>query len=89
MARAYQARKDWNNAVAEWKNVLDSKGEILQDQSPIDWVLAHLEIARAYSGLKDFGSAALYYREFLQLWNTGDPLPVRAQALHELQATRN
>jgi len=89
MARAYQARKDWSNAIAEWKNVLDSKGEILQDQSPIDWVLAHLEIARAYSGLKDFGSAAIYYREFLQLWNTGDPLPVRGQALHELQAIRN
>lgn len=89
LAKAYEAQKDWPNAALQWKNVLDSKGEILQDQSPTEWVLAHLEIARVYVRLNDFTSAGRYYREFLQMWDAGDSLPVRAQAVHELQEISN
>jgi len=86
LARLYQAQRDWPKAVAEWQKVLDSRGEILQDHSPLDWVMAHLEIARAYSRLNDASSAEAHYKEFLQLWKEADALPVRDQALREWQA---
>ncbi len=86
LARAFQMHQDWANAIGEWKKVLDSKGEILQDHSPADWVLAHLEIARASARNHDEKSADLHYREFLKTWENADALPEREQARHELNA---
>lgn len=88
LARVYQIQGDWVHAIVEWQKVLAAKGEILQDHSPIDWVLAHLELARAYSLAKDFTSAEQRYTDFLKIWNGADPLPATIQAHAELQTIR-
>jgi tetratricopeptide (TPR) repeat protein/tRNA A-37 threonylcarbamoyl transferase component Bud32 len=83
LARAYQAQREWNRAAAEWQQVLHSRGEILQDDMPADWVLAHLELARVYRRLNEPALARTYYEDFLRIWRQADQLPVYRQALRE------
>jgi tetratricopeptide (TPR) repeat protein len=85
LARAYQAQRDWNRAVAAWRQVLEDRGEILQDSFPGDWVVAHLELGRVYRGQNDLAKARSEYEEFLRIWQGADETPVRQQALHEWQ----
>lgn len=85
LARAYQAQHDWDRAVAGWQQVLGDRGEILQDSSPADWVVAHLELGRVYDRLGDLTKARSEYEEFFRIWQSADELPVRQQALHEWQ----
>lgn len=86
MARLQELRGDWPGAIAEWKGVLNSSGEIFQDHSPSDWVLAHLAAARAYAKIKDYASAESYYRQFLRLWDKSDSVASKDEAFRELQA---
>jgi serine/threonine protein kinase/tetratricopeptide (TPR) repeat protein len=85
LARAYQTRSDWKLAAAEWEVVLQRRGEILQDDFPADLVVAQFYLARAYRKLKLVPQARAHYEEFLHLWQAADDLPVRRQALLELQ----
>jgi tetratricopeptide (TPR) repeat protein len=83
LARTHQAQHDWDRAVAGWQQVLADRGEILQDSSPADWVMAHLELGRVYDHLGDLTKARSEYEEFFRIWQSADELPVRQQALHE------
>jgi tetratricopeptide (TPR) repeat protein/tRNA A-37 threonylcarbamoyl transferase component Bud32 len=83
LARAYQAQQEWNRAAAEWQQVLHSRGEILQDDMPADWVFAHLELARVYRRLNEPALARTYYESFLRIWRQADQLPAYRQALRE------
>ena len=85
LARAYQAQHDWDRAAAAWRQVLEDRGEILQDSFPADWVVAHLELGRVYRGLGDLARARNEYEEFFRIWQNADELPVRQQALREWQ----
>jgi eukaryotic-like serine/threonine-protein kinase len=85
LARAYQAQHDWGRAAAGWQQVLEDRGEILQDSFPADWVVAHLELARIYHRLGDLARARGEYEEFFRIWQNADELPVRQQALQEWQ----
>ena len=85
LARAYEAQRDWDRAAAAWQQVLDDRGEILQDYFPADWVEAHLELGRVYQRLEDLAKARSEYEEFLRIWQDADSLPVRRQAVQELQ----
>jgi hypothetical protein len=84
LARAYQAQRDWDRAAVAWRQVLEDRGEILQDSFPADWVLAHLQLARVYR-VHDLTKARSEYEEFLRIWQSADDLAVRQQALHEWQ----
>ncbi len=84
LARAYQAQHDWDRAAAGWRQVLEDRGEILQDSFPADWVVAHLQLARVY-GVHDLAKTRSEYEEFLRIWQNADELPLRQQALHEWQ----
>ncbi len=85
LARAYQAQHEWDRAVAGWQQVLEDRGEILQDSFPGDWVVAHLELGRVYYGTGDLAKARSEYEEFFRIWQNADELPVRQQALYEWQ----
>jgi serine/threonine protein kinase/tetratricopeptide (TPR) repeat protein len=85
LARTYQAQSDWNRAASAWQQVLQDRGEILQDSFPADWVVAHLELGRVYQHLSDSAQARREYDEFLRTWKDADELPVRQQALQEWQ----
>jgi tetratricopeptide (TPR) repeat protein len=85
LARAFQQQLDSSRAAVEWKQVLQAKGEILQDASPADWVLAHLELGRTYRYGGDPAAADSQYQEFLSLWRQADDLPIRRLALRELR----
>ena len=84
LARAYQAQHDWDRAAAGWRQVIEDRGEILQDSFPADWVVAHLQLARVYR-VHDLTKARSEYEEFLRIWQNADDLAVRQQALHEWQ----
>ncbi len=85
LARAYARQQNWQGARDEWQKVLASKGEILRDGCPSDWVLAHLELARVYGRLGDTAQARAHYLTFLRTWADADDLAVRRQATQELQ----
>jgi tetratricopeptide (TPR) repeat protein len=85
LARVYQAQRDWDRAAATWRQVLEDRGEILQDYFPADWVAAHLELGRVYRQQNDLAKARSEYEEFFRIWQNADELPVRQQALREWQ----
>jgi tetratricopeptide (TPR) repeat protein len=84
LARAYQAQHDWDRAAAGWRQVLEDRGEILQDSFPADWVVAHFQLARVYR-VRDITKARSEYEEFLRIWQNADDLALRQQAVHEWQ----
>jgi len=83
LARTYQDQHDWDRAAVGWRQVLEDRGEILQDYFPGDWVVAHVELGRVYRQLGDVAKARSEYEEFLRIWQQADDLPVRQQALSE------
>jgi len=91
LAGSYAARHDWANAVQAYQKYLNFEGQILDEDTPSDWVLANLWIARALAAQGDVPQSLQRYDEFLQLWAKGDPeLPALRQARMEratLQAT--
>lgn len=70
---AMAAKHDWNGAAQAYKNYLNFQGEIFQDDSPSDWVLAHLALARALARGGKKEEAMKNYDAFLQLWANADP----------------
>ena len=86
LARTYSARRDRVRARAEWEKVIHARGEILYDGFPADWVIAHLEAARASGEAGDLAAARRYYDAFLKLWERTDDIAIRQQALGERAA---
>jgi eukaryotic-like serine/threonine-protein kinase len=69
---ALAAKNDWKGASQAYQQYLAFEGEILQDDSPSDWVLAHLSLARALAHAGNTAQSLKYYDQFLQLWSNGD-----------------
>ena len=85
LAKAYGRQQNWVSAAEEWQKVIASKGEIMRDGDPADWVLAHLELARVYRQLDNIPQAQSQYQVFSRLWAQGDDIALRRQAAQELQ----
>jgi eukaryotic-like serine/threonine-protein kinase len=85
----YAARKEWQSAAQAYGQYLQFKGEILRDDSPSDWVLAHLSLARALTHQGDTARALNEYDEFLRLWANADAgIPVIREARRERERVR-
>ncbi len=82
LARAYQVQQDWTHAETAWRQVLADKGEILRNGFPADWVLANLELARAFRR-NGVDQARKQYQQFFAIWRDADDIPVRRQAQRE------
>jgi tetratricopeptide (TPR) repeat protein len=85
LASAYQAQKRWDLAAREWEQVLQSRGEILQDGYPPDLADAHLQLARAYREMKNLDLARNHFGEVLRMGQHADELPLFKNAERELQ----
>ena len=72
LADAFSAKQDWNDAAQAEKKYLTFEGEVLQDDSPSSWVLAHLTLARALARAGKLDEARKYYDQFLHLWAGAD-----------------
>jgi serine/threonine protein kinase/tetratricopeptide (TPR) repeat protein len=85
LARAYEQRREWQRAAAEWQEQLKARGEIFQDEDPTQWVLAHLALARVYSHLGQVAAARTEYNTFLKIWDHGQNVPAIRDARREMQ----
>jgi tetratricopeptide (TPR) repeat protein len=85
-ARTYTALEDWARARAAWSEVLEWKGEILQEGFATDWVLAMLERGRAARRAGVIDDARNDYSTFLETWRNADDVPIRREALRESAA---
>jgi eukaryotic-like serine/threonine-protein kinase len=68
LGQAYCAKHDWPSAIEAYERYLEFKGPILDNVSPGEWVLAHLELARLYEHTGDLTQSMHYYDDFLRLW---------------------
>jgi len=85
LARSYQALGRWDAAAAQWEKVIEEKDQILQNGSPPDVALAHLQLARAYRQIKNLEQAGVHYQEVLRMWQNGDEPRMLPEAKRELQ----
>ena len=80
-AMAYLRLRRGDEAVAEFKTVLDHHGV---EPLAIEWKLSQLGLARAYTLQGDTAKAKAAYKDFLTLWKDADPdIPVLKQAKAE------
>lgn len=73
LGQALATKGDWKAAAAAYEQYLGFEGEILHDDSPSDWVLAHLALARTLARAGEADRAIQYYDQFLHLWANADP----------------
>jgi len=85
LGSAYAARKEWRSAAQALQRYLEFKGEIFEFDSPMEWVLTQLTLARALAKAGDPNQAIHFYDEFLQIWAHADP---DLLALREARAER-
>ncbi|HXT86221.1 MAG TPA: tetratricopeptide repeat protein, partial [Verrucomicrobiae bacterium] len=72
LADAFATNLDWIDAAQAEEKYLTFEGELLQDDSPSSWVLAHLSLARALAHAGKLDDARKYYDQFLHLWAAAD-----------------
>jgi tetratricopeptide (TPR) repeat protein len=78
---AYLGAHQGAAAAAEFQKILSHRGVVIGD--PIG-ALAHLQLGRAYALVGDNDRARVAYRDFLALWNDGDPdIPILKEAKAE------
>jgi tetratricopeptide (TPR) repeat protein len=86
LGSAYAAINEWRDAVESYQRYLGFKGEIFDDDSPANWVLAHLLLARSLVKVGEIKQALESYDEFLKLWAAADP---DLQVVHEARTERD
>jgi len=78
---AYLAAHQGREAAAEFQQILDHRGIVLNE--PIG-ALAHLQLGRAYALQGNTEKARIAYHDFLTLWKDADPdIPILKQAKAE------
>jgi eukaryotic-like serine/threonine-protein kinase len=86
LARARSDEHDWAGAADAYRQYIGGKGEILSDDSPAQWVAAHLAMARALAQAGDAQKSRAAYSDFLALWAHGDSdLAPLTEARNELR----
>jgi tetratricopeptide (TPR) repeat protein/tRNA A-37 threonylcarbamoyl transferase component Bud32 len=84
-ARAYAAEKQWDKAADSYRDFLAHAGDVFNYYSPLDWALAHLDLARALIRAGQPREAAKAYDAFLKLWAGAD---TGLKAVSEARAER-
>jgi tetratricopeptide (TPR) repeat protein/tRNA A-37 threonylcarbamoyl transferase component Bud32 len=83
--QAYAALHQWDKAAAAYRDYLNHAGEIFNFYSPLDWALAHIDLARALASAGQRAAAVSAYDDFLRLWSGADS---NLSALRQAQAER-
>jgi len=83
--QAYLKERDWNNAQAEFRKMIASRG--LLWNFPLA-PLANLQLARAMWGAGAAGTKTAY-QQFLSAWDHADPeVPIYSEAKREIASLR-
>jgi eukaryotic-like serine/threonine-protein kinase len=69
----YAAQHEWAKSAQSYRRYLDFKGEVIGEDSPSDWVLGNLRLARVLAQAGDTNQSLRYYDQFLRLWANADP----------------
>jgi eukaryotic-like serine/threonine-protein kinase len=78
------AQHRWSDAVKAHRHYLDFKGEIIRHDSPADWVVGNVRLARVLADSGDKKESLKYYDDFLRSWaNADSDLPILQQARAE------
>jgi eukaryotic-like serine/threonine-protein kinase len=78
---AYLALHQGREAAAEFQNILEHRGIVLNE--PIG-ALAHLQLGRAYAMQGNTAKSRATYQDFFTLWKDADPdIPILIQAKAE------
>jgi len=81
LGEACEQAHDWKCAIEAYGQYLSFKGEVLRDDAPEDWSLAHYSLAKSYYQSGDLASAHAYYQKFIDLFFAADSnLPALVQA---------
>jgi len=86
LGEASKATGDWATVADVQEQVLALKGQILMSAFPSDWVMAHLDAARAYVRAGQLQKAMAHYDEFIRLWAGAD---TDLKVVHEARAERD
>ncbi len=70
--QAYAAAKEWAKAATAYQQYIGQAAQIFDYFSPLDWVLAHLDLARALARAGNRREAESTYDEFLKIWAGAD-----------------
>ena len=73
LGQSYQRIGQNDLASDLFKRIISEKGEVLWNEIPSLWPLAHYELANCYLGLRETEKAKSTYSEFLSLWSDADP----------------
>ncbi|HET7208448.1 MAG TPA: protein kinase [Terriglobales bacterium] len=85
LAHAYQSQQRWEQSIAEWEQVLERRGEILQHEFPPDIADAHLQLARLYRKQGKMDLARNHYGELVRIWQNTDQAALLTKAKRELR----
>jgi eukaryotic-like serine/threonine-protein kinase len=86
LGQAYARERDWPEAVRAHQRYLDFHGGLLASAATTDWVVGHLQLARALAKAGQTGEARRSYDQFLALWSGADAgLAIVEQARAERQ----
>jgi eukaryotic-like serine/threonine-protein kinase len=78
---AYLELKSGKEAAAQFQKILDNHGLV---STSVNWPLAHLGLARAYTLSGDAAKSRTAYQEFFLLWKDADPdIPILIAAKAE------
>lgn len=72
LAGAFEAQHKWKEAAQAYGHFLGFKGEVIGEDSPADWVVGNLRMARVLAQSGESKEATKYYDEFLRLWANAD-----------------
>jgi eukaryotic-like serine/threonine-protein kinase len=88
--RAYLKAKQGNEAVAEFKRILEHRGSCFADSmAPLMYALSYLQLGRAEALSGDMVGARKTYGDFLALWKDADSdIPVLKEAKSEYAKLR-
>ncbi|NGP74997.1 protein kinase [Balneolaceae bacterium YR4-1] len=70
LAYCYYQTGEWGKAKENYLAVLEEKS--LNNETQLDWILAHYRLAKIYEQQENTEQAQSYYQKFMNIWKNGD-----------------
>lgn len=70
LAYSYYQTGEWEKAKENYLAVLEEKS--LNNETQLEWILAHYRLAKVYEQQENTEQAQSYYQQFVDIWKNGD-----------------
>lgn len=70
LAYSYYQTGEWEKAKENYLAVLEEKS--LNNETQLEWILAHYQLAKIYEQQENTEQAQSYYQQFVDIWKNGD-----------------